>query len=99
MIAYKLFRKRKDGTYGPLFINRKQRLEIGRTYPAEGHPTPGYAYRPYWHATHKPEAPHLTMRGRVWCRVKLGNPSLMKRPDSQGGRWYLADSLRILNEV
>ena len=32
MIAYKLFRKRKDGTYGPLFINRKQRIHTGETY-------------------------------------------------------------------
>jgi hypothetical protein len=26
MIGYKLFRKRKDGSYGPLFINRKLRM-------------------------------------------------------------------------
>jgi hypothetical protein len=46
MIGYKLFRKRKDGTYGPLFINRSQKILQGETYHAEDHPTKGYAYRP-----------------------------------------------------
>ena len=41
MIAYKLFRKRKDGSYGPLFINRKQKVYPGVTYQAEEHRTKG----------------------------------------------------------
>ena len=45
MLGYKLFRKRKDGTYGPLFINRKLRLVVGETYQEEDHPTKGYAHR------------------------------------------------------
>lgn len=49
MIGYKLFRQRKDGTLGPLFINRRQRLTIGETYIAEEHPTKGFAFRPGWH--------------------------------------------------
>lgn len=46
MIGYKLFRQRKDGTLGPLFINRRQRLEVGKTYEAEEHRTKGFAFRP-----------------------------------------------------
>jgi hypothetical protein len=53
-IAYKLFRVRKDGTLGPLFINRPQRVPVGKALVAEDHPTKGFAFRPGWHvcATH-----------------------------------------------
>ena len=46
MIGYKLFKLRKDGTLGPLFINRKQQLAVGQTYYSEAHRTKGYAFRP-----------------------------------------------------
>ena len=36
MLAYKLFRKRKDGTLGPLFINRKQVIVPNVWLPAKG---------------------------------------------------------------
>ena len=35
MTAYKLLRKRKNGTLGPLFINCRQVIEPGRQYQAE----------------------------------------------------------------
>jgi len=38
MIGYKLFHKRKDGTYGPLFINKKQKLVAGVYYAAGDYP-------------------------------------------------------------
>ena len=47
--AYKLFIKRKDGTIGPLFIGRKQRIPMGVWLEAEDIPTKGYAHRPGWH--------------------------------------------------
>lgn len=99
MIGYKLFRKRKDGTYGPLFINRSQKLEKGVLYDAEDHPTDGYAHRPGWHICAQPIAPHLSQKGRVWCRVEFDLAGTITRPASQGNTWYLGHTLRILEEL
>lgn len=99
MIGYKLFRKRKDGTYGPLFINARQRLVLGVAYEAEDHPTKGYAHRPGWHVCGQPRAPHLSERGRVWCRVEFEPTETLDRPESQGGRWYLGSRLQIIEEL
>jgi hypothetical protein len=98
--GYKLFRKRKDGTYGPLFINRRQRLVLGELYPAEEHPTKGFAFRPHWHVCSRPVAPHLRTGGnRVWCEVEFTHHETVVRPASQGGIWYLGSTLRILREL
>lgn len=99
MKAYKLLRKRKDGSIGPLFINRKAKLPIGSWMQAESHPTKGYSYRPFWHCTSKPIAPHLSEDGRVWCKVEIEDFSEMNRPQSQGGKWYLASRMKIINEI
>jgi hypothetical protein len=99
MIAYKLFRKRKDGTYGPLFINRKQRINAGEWLQAECHPTKGYAYRPGWHCCAEPLAPHLSKKNRVWCKVMITQYTEHQRPESQGGLWYTADRLKVLGEL
>lgn len=93
--GYKLLRRRKDGTLGPLFINCRQRIPLGRWLPAESHPTPGYAYRPAWHATTQPVAPHLSTKGRVWCKVSLRGVRKFERPESQGGTWLLADCIKV----
>jgi hypothetical protein len=100
MIGYKLFRKRKDGTYGPLFINRSQKLTAGLWYGAANIPTKGYAVRPGWHICGKKSAPHLKMKpDRVWCRVQYFDAVSIKRPESQGGLWWLANRMRILHEL
>lgn len=101
MIGYKLFHKRKDGSYGPLFINRKQRLLLQNYYKAEDHPTKGYAHRPGWHLCKKAVAPHLSTKGRVWVKVWYDpdTAETFKRPDSQGGEWILAKEIRLLSEV
>jgi hypothetical protein len=99
MIAYKLFRKRKDGTYGPLFINRKQRVEPMTWYDAESHPTKGFAVRPGWHCCAEPLAPHLSKKDRVWCKVMITQYTEHKRPESQGGLWYTANKLKVLKEL
>jgi len=96
MVGYKLFRMRKDGSLGPLFINRRQRLAVGETYPAEAHRTKGYAFRPGWHICHEKNAPHLSKRGRVWARVEFSGYTQHLRPESQGGMWYTANSMTIL---
>jgi hypothetical protein len=101
MKAYKLFRLRGDGSLGPLFINRKQRIKIGESYPMEDHPTKGFAHRPGWHCTNQPVAPHLKMNlksgeKRVWAEVEIPATSTPHpRPPSQGGMWYLAPSLTV----
>ena len=99
MIGYKLFRKRKDGTYGPLFINRRERLKPGIEYTAFCYPTKGYAVRPGWHICRTPSAPHLSTKDRVWCKVEFTKATELQRPESQGGVWYLAQSMRILHEL
>jgi hypothetical protein len=96
MIAYKLLRRRRDGSLGPLFINRRQRVPVGLWLEAEDHPTKGYAHRPGWHCTLRPEAPHLSTRGRVWCRVEVSGTREFNRPESQGGTWVLAERMRVL---
>lgn len=94
--GFKLFRRRRDGSLGPLFINRRLRVPLGHWLQAEDHPTRGYAHRPGWHATLRPEAPHLRQGGdRVWCRVSLEGVRRYERPESQGGTWILAKRLRV----
>lgn len=99
MLAYKLFRKRKDGTLGPLFINRKQVIVPAVWLRAEAHRTKGYAFRPGWHCCSKPVAPHLSKEGRVWCLVQIMLVQRLQRPEAQGGLWYLAQRLKLLKEL
>lgn len=99
MTGYKLFRKRKDGSYGALFINRKQRLEVGVYYEFERHRTKGFAYRPGWHICSNSIAPHLSKKDRVWCLVEFEPLGMVIRPKSQGGLWYLGKYIKILKEL
>lgn len=93
--AYKLFNLRKDGTIGPLFIGRKKRVPIGKWVKAEAIRTPGFAFRPGWHACHKPEVPHLSKKNRVWAKVSLKGVQKHRRPESQGGLWFTAKAMRV----
>lgn len=97
--AYKLFRLRPDGSLGPLFIDRHLVVPVGEWLPAECHPTKGFAVRPGWHCTAKPEAPHLSPKGRVWCEVEIEEYRPVERPASQGGVWYLAERMRVVGFV
>lgn len=99
MKAYKLFRKMKDGSIAPLFINKKLRLEMNEWYKSECHPTKGFAVRQGWHCCLKPEAPHLSTKGRVWCEVEIADYEYYDRPESQGGTWVLADELKVIKEL
>lgn len=94
--AYKLLRVRKDGSLGPLFINARQRIPLDVWLPALDVPTKGYAHRPGWHACSRPRAPHLSLRGRRWFEVELKGAKRIERPASQGGVWYLARAMRVL---
>lgn len=96
MIAYKLLKQRKDGSLGPLFINQKQRIPIGAWLEAEDHPTKGYAHRPGWHCCLSPDAPHLSMKGRVWCLVEASEVYEHERPKNQGGVWIIAEWMKVV---
>ena len=99
MLAYKLFRKRKDGTLGSLFINRCQVIVPNVWLVAGAHRTKGYTFRPGWHCCAKPVAPHLKKEGRVWCLVEINGWQSIQRPASQGSLWYLAQCLKLLKEL
>lgn len=100
MIAYKLLRYKKDGKLYPLFINKKTSTPIGVWIDAECHPTKGFAVRKGWHCTLKPVAPHLKMKLksgelRVWVEVEVEDYEFFNRPESQGGKWVLAQKMKI----
>lgn len=93
--GYKLFRKRKDGSIGSLFINRKQRIPFETWLLAESHRTKGYAFRPGWHVCRYPNAPHLHMIDREWKRVEVAHVDKIPRPKSQGGEWWIAGLMKV----
>jgi hypothetical protein len=100
MIAYKLMRLRKDGTVGPLFINRRLRIPLNTWMTAEDHPTRGFAHRPGFHCTAKPIAPHLKLSSdRVWYAVEIADFTTFERPQAQGGIWLLAQRMRLLRKL
>jgi hypothetical protein len=95
--GYKLFHLRKNGTLGPLFINAKMVVPIGKRMRAESHPTKGFAFRPGWHAATSPIAPHLKMKkDRVWCEVQLEGIRELPRPKRQGGVWLICKYLKVV---
>ena len=99
MKAYKLFRKRKNGTLGPLFINKKLVVIPKQWMLAKPHRTKGFKFRPGWHCCSSPSAPHLSMKGRVWCEVEIKDFEKIVRPLNQGGLWYLAKNLKLIREL
>lgn len=101
-IGFKLFRVRKDGTIGPLFINRRQRVPVGEWIESEYHPTKGFAHRAGWHMCTRPVAPHLKLTAeRAWFMVEYDETSsrTYHRPECQGGDWILADKIKVLGPV
>ena len=96
MIAYKLVRRRKDGSLGPLFINARLRIPLNKWLQAEEHPTKGFAFRPGWHCTFTQHAPHLSEKGRVWVKCEVEDFATYDRPESQGGAWVLANRIKFL---
>jgi hypothetical protein len=96
MIAYKLFRIKKNGDITSLFINKTVSLKTNEWLVAKSYPTKGYKYRPYWHCTSEPVAPHLSEKGRKWLKVEMKDFTKFERPKSQGGLWYLAGQIKII---
>jgi hypothetical protein len=97
MTGYKLFRETRTGLRS-LFIDRRRPLPVGEWLTAEDKPTKGYAHRPGWHVLSTPSAPHLSPKGRVMRQVEMrGITGTFERPASQGGIWYTANEIRILD--
>lgn len=96
MIAYKLFKQRADGSIGPLFINARQRVPVGEWLEAEDHPKKGFAHRPGWHAGESAGPCHLSEKGRVWAKVEIKDFYEFPRPKNQGGKWFIAKHLKVL---
>lgn len=96
MIAYKLVRRRKDGSLGPLFINARLRIPMDTWMKAEAHEKKGFAFRPGWHCCWRMHAPHLSTKDRVWVRCEIGDATEYARPESQGGNWVLANWIKFL---
>jgi hypothetical protein len=94
-LAYKLVRVRRDGTIGPLFINKKQVIPVGKWVKAEAHLTKGFKFRPGWHACKEACAPHLSKKGRAWAVVELKGVTTWERPAAQGGTWYTAKYMKV----
>lgn len=99
MIFYKLFRLRKDGSISSLFINKKQTYPFNEWIEAKEYPTKGYKFRPYFHCTENPSAPHLTLKNRVWCKVEVEDYTEMIRPEKQGGKWILAKRIKLIEKL
>ena len=102
LIGYKLFHVRKNLTIGPLFINKKQVIPLGEWLKAEAHRTPKFVFRPGWHICSKPEAPHIKTdckaQKRAWYKVEFFDYKVIKRPECQGGIWYIAKNIRVVEK-
>ena len=104
MIAYKLFKIRKDGSIGSLFINASEKYKTNVWIGAEFTPTKGFAERKGWHCLLTPVAPHLKMRlktGEIrgFYKVEIDDYDYFTRPESQGGKWVLAQRMKILEKI
>jgi len=100
MVAYKLFKSRKDGSIGPLYINCLQRIDMNVWLEAEDHPTKGFAHRPGWHCCTTPSAPHIKEKEeRVWYLVEIEDYTEFIRPKNQGGKWYLANRMKVIERL
>lgn len=99
VLAYKLFKKRKDGSLGSLFVNARAKLGLDEWYRAKNYRPKTLKERPGFHCLPEPKAPHLSTKGRVWCEVEIKDFTTLDRPESQGGKWLLANHLRIVREL
>ena len=104
MKAYKLVRKGKDGNFYPLFINKKIPFVFNEWLIAECYPTKGFAVRQGWHCCFEMNAPHLKTQlangeERIWIEVEVDDFETYARPESQGGRWVLAQKMKVIRVI
>lgn len=98
--AHKLLRVRRDGSLGPLFIDKRLRIPVGRWLVAKPKRTKGYAFRPGWHAvSDRRTVKHLRQGGdRLWFLVELRGARAEVRPRGQG-TWYVARKMRVVRAL
>ena len=104
MIAYKLVKIRKDGSIGSLFINRSAKLPVNKWIKAKLYPRKGFQTRMGWHCLATPNAPHLKMdlkngETRQFWKVEISSYEIFHRPESQGGKWFLAKNIRFIKQA
>lgn len=104
MKAYKKVRRLKNGKLYPLFINKTIPYVFGKWLEAEFIPTKGFAERKGFHCCFLPIAPHLAdvkANGeiRVWVEVEVEDYVTYNRPLLQGGKWILANKMKVIREV
>ena len=73
-----------------------ENLPIGTWLQSECHPTKRFALRPGWHTAEKPHAPHLKMERRAWYTVEIEDYEELKRPASQGSKWFLSKRMKVI---
>ena len=102
-IGYKLFHVRKNLTIGPLFINRSQVIPLDKCLRAESHKTKGFKFRPGWHICSEPKAPHIKLnckcQKRAWYKVEFSDFETIVRPECQGGIWYIANNMKVIEKI
>lgn len=94
--GYKLFKVRKDGSLGSLFIGARDKLPIGEWLQAETLPTKGFKVRHGWHGCANPVAPHLSTKGRAWFKVRFEQVTTHEVPQHQGSLWFTAERMMIV---
>lgn len=104
MMAYKLFKIRKDGSIGSLFINAAERYELNTWMDAQPIKKSGFAFRCGFHCLFSPLAPHLKSElssgeKRAFFKVEVDEYQYFTRPESQGGKWILAQRMKILEKA
>jgi hypothetical protein len=104
MIAYKLFKIRKDGSTGSLFINAAEKYDLNKWMDARPIKKNGFAFRCGFHCLINPSAPHLKLNltsgeKRAFFKVEIDDYEFFTRPESQGGKWVLAQKMRILEKL
>lgn len=104
MRCYKLFKIRKDGSIGSLFINASERYSMNVWMDAKSYKKDGFAFRPGWHCLKKANAPHLKMKLssgeiRKFFEVEIEDFEQFERPENQGGIWFLAQKMKIIKQV
>lgn len=102
MKAYKLVKMGRDGNIYPLFINKKEPFKLNEWMQAECFKTKGFAIRKGFHCCFTPYAPHLKEQlasgeRRVWVECEVEDFTTYNRPESQGGRWVLANKIKVKN--
>lgn len=68
---------------------------------AKCYPTKGFAVRKGFHCCFEKNAPHLKEKlangeVRVWIECEVEQFTTYDRPESQGGKWILADRMKVL---